>query len=362
MSGGNIGRSRSLVDIRSLHGSVDTISGGTTSGSLSGSLSGGLSLYSEAEGLELLAQDSPGSPSRELSALEHDTGLLDYESDGQEHESNNRHPASSSMSTGDLQYQAAMDIEMAGSSKSPVNNVMDSVYFQCRSARTLCQKDTLVSVSVDESFGKRVIVQSSSIGSFEDHEGICKTFHGSRIMKGNCTVNESISSSFDPSKLVCVSCDSEHTVIGNKPSVFLFSDQNFVSSVISQTKECVNVVRIENATLFELFDTAKGILGNVTLPEGSVFMFGSVSHLSRMGTSLYAKEWTDIAALTVEIWHGLKICPLIPLIRSECVGSVIRELNELSLWFEEIYDSDPQGLHEVWRGLVAVMESASTGS
>jgi hypothetical protein len=41
---------------------------------------------------------------------------------------------------------------------------------------------------------------------------------------------------------------------------------------------------------------------------------------------------------------------------------VIRELNELSLWFEEIYDSDPQGLHEVWRGLVAAMESASTGS
>jgi hypothetical protein len=81
-----------------------------------------------------------------------------------------------------------------------------------------------------------------------------------------------------------------------------------------------------------------------------------------MGTSLYTKEWTDIAALTVENWHGSKICPLIPLICSECVGSVIRELNELSLWFEEIYDSDPQGLHEVWRGLVAAMESASTGS
>jgi hypothetical protein len=142
----------------------------------------------------------------------------------------------------------------------------------------------------------------------------------------------------------------------------LFSDQNFVSSVISRTKECVNVVRIENATLFELFETAKEILGNVTLPEGSVFMFGSVSHLSRMGTSLYAKDWTDITALTVETWHGSKICPLIPLIRSECVGSVIRELNDLSLWFKEIYDSDPQGLHEVWRGLVAAMESLSTGT
>ncbi len=142
----------------------------------------------------------------------------------------------------------------------------------------------------------------------------------------------------------------------------MFSDQNFVSSVVSSTKECVNVVRIENATLFVLFETAKEILGNVTLPEGSIFMFGSVSHLSRMGTSSYAKDWTDITALAVETWHGSKVCPLIPLIVSECVGSVTRELNELSLWFEEIYDSDPQGLHEVWHGLVAAMERFSASA
>jgi hypothetical protein len=219
MSGGNLGRSRSLADIRGLRGSADTISGGTISIS-GGTISGGLSFYSEAEGLELLSQDSPGDPSQELNALEHVTGLLDYESDGQDQESNSHHPASSSMSVGDPQLQAAMDVKTAGSSQSPAKNVMDSVYYQCRSARILCQKDTLVSVSVDESFGKRVIVQSPSIGSLEDHDGISKTFHGSRVMKGNSTVNKSISSSFDPSKLVCVSCNSEHPVIGNKPSVF----------------------------------------------------------------------------------------------------------------------------------------------
>jgi hypothetical protein len=359
MSGGDLGRSRSLVDIRSLRGPADTSPGDYRPGVISGSSN----YYSEAEGLELLAQDSPGSPLNENSAVEHITGLLDYESDGQEQTLATRQPAPCSVSTEDLQHQAAMDVEPSGSANSSVNSVMmDSVYFQCRSACISCQKDTLVSVSVDESFGKRVIIQSPSVGSFEDHQGISQTFHGSRIMKGNCTVNESISSSFDPSKLMCVSCETEHPVIGNKPSVFLFSDQNFVSSVHSHTKECVNVVRIENASLLELFETAKEILGNVTLPEGSVFMFGSVSHLSRMGTSLYAKDWIDITALTVEAWHGSKVCPLIPLIRSECVGSVIRELNELSLWFEEVYDSDPQGLHEVWRGLVAAMESASTGS
>jgi hypothetical protein len=188
-----------------------------------------------------------------------------------------------------------MDIEHTNT--TPVINVMDSVYYQCRSARTLCQKDTLVSVSVDESFGKRVIVQSPGIGSLEDHDGISKTFHGSRVTKGNNIVNESISSSFDPSKLVCVICSVEHPVISKQPSVFLFSDQNFVSSIASKTMNCVNVVRVENASLFELFEAAKEILGNVTLPEGSIFMFGSVSYLSRMGTSMYAKDWTDITAL-----------------------------------------------------------------
>jgi hypothetical protein len=181
-------------------------------------------------------------------------------------------------------------------------------------------------------------------------------------MKGNCTVNESISFSFDPSKLMCVSCSVEHEIIGKKPMVFLFTDQNFVSTMPSQSKECVNICRVENASLLELFEIARETLGNVTLHEGSIFMFGSASHLSRMGTSSYAKDWTDVVALTVETWHGSRVCPLIPLIRTECVGSVVRELNELSLWFEEVYDSDPQGLSDVWRGLVAAMDCFSIGT
>jgi hypothetical protein len=174
MSGGNFCRSRSLVDIRSLRVSTDDAAEGGHVVSHS--------YYSEAEGLELLSQDSPGDPSMDinLSAIANVSGLLDYESDGPEPDPEavtTKPPARESLS------QAAMDIEHT--STTPVINVMDSVYYQCRSARTLCQKDTLVSVSVDESFGKRVIVQSPGIGSLEDHDGISKTFHGSRVTKGN---------------------------------------------------------------------------------------------------------------------------------------------------------------------------------
>jgi hypothetical protein len=351
MSGGNFCRSRSLVDIRSLRASTDDATEGGHVVSHS--------YYSEAEGLELLSQDSPGDPSIDSNpgAIANVSGLLDYESDGPEPD-----PEAGTTSARESPPQAAMDIEHT--STTPVTNVMDPVYYQCRSARTLCQKDTLVSVSVDESFGKSVIVQFPGVGSLEDHDGISRTFHGSRVTKGNSIVNESISSSFDPSKLVCVSCSVEHPVVNKQPSVFLFSDQNFVPFISSKTKNCINVVRVENASLYELFETAREIIGNVTLPEGSIFMFESVSYLSRMGTgtSMYAKDWTEITALTLEQWHGSRVCPLIPLILTECAGSVTRELNELSLWFEDVYDSDPQGLHEVWRGLVVAMDSLSSGA
>jgi hypothetical protein len=349
MSGGNFSRSQSLVDIRSIRATTDDA---TEEGQVAFH-----SYFSEAEGLELLTQDSPGDPSADsnLGAIANVSSLLDYESDSPEPD-----PEARTTTERKSPPHAAMDIEHTCTAS--VTNVMDPVYYQCRSARTLCQKDTLVSVTVDESFGKRVVVQTPGVGSLEDHDGICNTFHGSRVTKGNCIVNESISSSFDPSKLVCVSCSNEHPVINNQPSVFLFSDQNFVPFITSKTKNCINVVRVENASLHELFEIAREIIGNVALPEGSIFMFGSVSYLSRLGTSMYAKDWTEITAMTLEQWHGSRVCPLIPLILKECAGSVTRELNELSLWLEDVYDSDPQGLHEVWRGLVAAMDSLSSGA
>jgi hypothetical protein len=57
------------------------------------------------------------------------------------------------------------------------------------------------------------------------------TLHGSRVMKGNETVNQSVSVSFDPSKLICFSCGNERPVILKKPAVILLSDQNFDSQL-----------------------------------------------------------------------------------------------------------------------------------
>ncbi len=125
---------------------------------------------------------------------------------------------------------------------------------------------------------------------------------------------------------------------------------------------CINIVRIENSSLHELCDIATEIFGSITFPEGSVFMLGSVSHLGRTGTSICAKDWADVVAHCTGKWRGVRICPLIPLIVSECPGTIVRELCELTNWFSNIYDTSPLGFHDVWLKLVAAMEENSTGS
>jgi hypothetical protein len=136
----------------------------------------------------------------------------------------------------------------------------------------------------------------------------------------------------------------------------IFSDQNFVPTLSTADQGCINIVRIENLSLLELCDMASEIFGSTTFPEESVFMFGSVSHLGRSGTSIYAKEWTDVVAHCTGKWRGIRICPLIPLIVSECTGTIVRELCELTNCYSSIYDTSPLGFHDVWLELVAAME------
>jgi hypothetical protein len=146
------------------------------------------------------------------------------------------------------------------------------------------------------------------------------------------------------------------------PVVDVFSDQNFVPSLSCSNGECINIVRVENESILELADIAQEMFGSVTFPEGSILMFGSGSHLGRSGTSIYARDWSEVVALSTDRWHGIRVCPLIPLLVSECPGTIVREIGEFAIWLESVYDMSPQGLHNVWRGLVAAMENFSTGA
>jgi hypothetical protein len=167
-------------------------------------------------------------------------------------------------------------------------------------------------------------------------------------MKNNVSVNQSCSMSFDPCNLTCVSCDKEHKIMGDSPMVFCFSDQNFVPSVTTVNNRCLNIVRLENASLLELVEFAKEVLGTVKIPDGSVLLFGSASQLGRCGTTIYASEWVTVVSQLATYWRGVHVCPRIPLIASACPGTLTREIAEFTVWLDHVYEGDTRGLRESW--------------
>jgi hypothetical protein len=142
----------------------------------------------------------------------------------------------------------------------------DPLYRQCRTARRTSFTDKLVSVLGDGTFGSFVSSQSPIIGNLTDHSGLCDTFHGSRIRSGTEIVNQSVSMSFDPSKLLCVTCKNEHPILGKKPMTVFFSDQNFIAGLEGGGNSCLNIVRMEDASLSDLCRLSVEILGNTRLP------------------------------------------------------------------------------------------------
>jgi hypothetical protein len=238
----------------------------------------------------------------------------------------------------------------------------DPLYHRCRTARRTSHSDKLVSITGDSTFGSCVSSQSPPIGSLVDHIGLSETFHVSRIREGATTVNQYISVSFDPSKLLCVTCKTEHPILGKKTVTIFFSDQNFIASMEGNGNCCLNIVRMEDASLSDLCRLSREIFRNTRFPEGSVLLFGSASYLARVGTGLYAKDWISLVSDFEKTIPGVRICPLIPLIISDCPGSLAREISELAAWLAIVYKNNPIGLLEPWTAVAVLTERLSVGS
>ncbi len=55
------------------------------------------------------------------------------------------------------------------------------------------------------------------------------------------------------------------------------------------------------------------------------------------------------------------MCPLIPLILSDCPGTLAREIAETAAWFASLYENNPLGLFNAWAAVVSASESLSEG-
>jgi hypothetical protein len=189
MAGGSLGRSHSMLDLSQRDRSLlecepaPSSSSGLSAGSSAGAVPTTGKLMTEsrststlfqpsaAEGLILLGEktndmDVVMSPESYGDVVQH---LLDYDSDtGIQADSD-----SGRLSVRDVQQTTSTstsELETDRSEQVPPN--MDAVYYQCNAIRSSCRKETLTSVSSDTSYGKTVTMQSPSIGSFPDHEGL----------------------------------------------------------------------------------------------------------------------------------------------------------------------------------------------
>jgi len=243
---------------------------------------------------------------------------------------------------------------------------MGVAHFQCMAARAASCKIEATSIAADLTFGTTVKLDAEQIGQLNPPGELIvdKTYRGARAKRGGDTVNQSVTMTIDPSNLTCITCDVEHPVIQGqtKPVVVVLADQNFVPIWPNCTKEsCVVVIRLLNPTLHELFDLLLEIFDRNMLPDGSMVLSSSVSYLHRVGTSYYAREWTQVVNRMGRRLPNVRVCPLPPLIRSTCSGGVARELIELGGWLANVYKNCPQGLLEVWNSLASITIERSAG-
>jgi hypothetical protein len=77
---------------------------------------------------------------------------------------------------------------------------------------------------------------------------ILNCFKGVRIEKNGNLVNQYLSSSFDPSTNICITCSTEHRVVGgggDGSACFVLSDQNFVAALPGTVgKSCLKIIRV----------------------------------------------------------------------------------------------------------------------
>jgi hypothetical protein len=185
-------------------------------------------------------------------------------------------------------------------------------------------------------------------------------FHGARMVKGNIQTNEVITSTFDPATLNCLVCPNLHPVLSKSgPVAICFTDQNFVPS-LSGTG-CVAVLRYEDASLAELSGIALEILEKNQIHPGSVLLFGSMSHLFKVGASCYVADWVSLLMRIETRYKNVNVCPLVPIIQTDTVGSLVRDIEILATWFHKVYASNIKGLLDTWSAVTHYVQASSCG-
>ena len=232
---------------------------------------------------------------------------------------------------------------------------LQASYYQHKAAKLASYQPVAFDITWNNSIGNQEKYYSGNLGSF-DNQGdrlVMQCFNGSRDkQRGTSNTNQNISCSFDPSSMLCITCTSEHDVIPprvvshHKPISIAFGDQNFLACQPTDTGDCIRTIRLENSSLLELADIALELFEYSQPPPGTVMLFCSLSHLVRVGTSIYASQWVMLVNKVGIRWPGVKICPLPFILAHEIIGSAGSNMTELACWYSMVYSGDTQGLKD----------------
>jgi hypothetical protein len=265
---------------------------------------------------------------------------------------NNAHVANTSVPTND---QVMQDLEFS----RPDLGLM---YNQCKQSRAAskCVSTTAFGSDQGFTFDELAGIKIGNLDCPGDGE-VLYTFHGARLSKNSKTINECISMSFDPRSFICMGCKNEHLLTQCAPVTLCFTDQNFVPFVQDSEGGCLGIIRVEDASLSELVDISMELLEKTNIPPGSVFLYGSASHLHRVGVSLYASEFVDCGTRVGARWKNVHFCPLVPIMRESTPGSMAREIEKLASWVIRTYNNDIDGLTGSWEVLLHEIQGHSIG-
>ncbi len=145
---------------------------------------------------------------------------------------------------------------------------------------------------------------------------------------------------------ICVTCPAgPHNALAGKdgkPVVFCLADQHFSPAAPADDgKECMRILRVEDASLRELTSEFLDWLEGRELVVGSVVLMGSVFQLSVDGTAQYVDDWHHCHRRLKEAVEGLMVLPLIPVpLEGAKDKEMVRSLLEFFLWFEDLPDAE----------------------
>jgi len=228
-------------------------------------------------------------------------------------------------------------------------------YIQCKNARIEAATSLAVDCSTGRDMGKQINVPHEKVGNLNMAEDglLSKTFRGSRVTSKGEVVNQAISISFDPATLLCTVCSKEHSIIPTDESelAIIVSDQNFVPGLSGKTS-CVPVIRLEDPTLKELYEISAEILDRYTLPNGTLFLVGSTSHLCEMGSTIYSLDWIRMCKDFNNRWRHVKVGPLPPILREATPSTTTKVVTEIWTWFKYMYGNSISFPAAAWEKVI----------